>query len=167
MVWKAIAVAALAALMLVSPASAATISVSPATFDFGSVAVGDTVSHQFAVHTESSGQPFVGVGPLLAGLDPAFSVPKADNTCFGYGDCTITVYFSPTVAGLVSSDLTLLLIATTVVGNFPVASFSVALSGIGVAPSEVPLPGALVLFASGLGLAGLFGWRRRRQATAA
>jgi hypothetical protein len=31
-------------------------------------------------------------------------------------------------------------------------------------PSEVPLPGALPLFATGLGALGLLGWRRKRKA---
>jgi hypothetical protein len=35
------------------------------------------------------------------------------------------------------------------------------------APSETPLPAALPLFASGLGALGLFGWRRKRKASAA
>ena len=36
-----------------------------------------------------------------------------------------------------------------------------------VAPSAVPLPAALPLFATGLGVIGLFGWRRKRKNTAA
>ena len=40
--------------------------------------------------------------------------------------------------------------------------------GIGaVAPDPVPLPGALPLFASALGLGGFFGWKRKRKAAAA
>ena len=34
-------------------------------------------------------------------------------------------------------------------------------------PNPVPLPGALPLFATGLGALGLLGWRRKRKASAA
>jgi hypothetical protein len=34
-------------------------------------------------------------------------------------------------------------------------------------PAITPLPGAFPLFATGLGLLGLLGWRRKRQANAA
>ena len=37
----------------------------------------------------------------------------------------------------------------------------------GAAPSAVPLPAALPLFASGLGALGLLGWRRKRKNAAA
>lgn len=36
----------------------------------------------------------------------------------------------------------------------------------GISTSEVPLPAALPLFATGLGIMGLLGWRRRRKGTA-
>jgi len=43
--------------------------------------------------------------------------------------------------------------------------FSTTISHTG--PSETPLPAALPLFAGGLGVIGLFGWRRKRKNTAA
>lgn len=172
MVWKAMTAAVFAGLVLMSPASAATITITPDSFDFGSVAVGDTTSHQFDVHTVGNpSEPFGSVSmPLIASLNPAFSVPSADNTCVGYGDCTITVHFSPTVAGLLSDTFLVVLFTPKFIPGFgsinaPVASFEVALSGTGI--SEVPLPAAFPLFATGLGVMGLLGWRRKRQTAAA
>jgi hypothetical protein len=40
-------------------------------------------------------------------------------------------------------------------------------NGAAITPASTPLPAALPLFASGLGVMGLFGWRRKRKAQAA
>jgi hypothetical protein len=50
-------------------------------------------------------------------------------------------------------------IGTDIVGA---GTFNAAFSVTGVA---TPLPGALPLFATGLGVLGLLGWRRKRAAT--
>jgi PEP-CTERM motif len=47
------------------------------------------------------------------------------------------------------------------------ANWSFALDNIVVDGSAVPLPAALPLFASGLGMLGLLGWRRKRKSAAA
>ena len=38
---------------------------------------------------------------------------------------------------------------------------------LGPSPTQTPLPSALLLFATGLGVMGLFGWRRKRKNAAA
>ena len=57
-------------------------------------------------------------------------------------------------------------IGTDIVGlvNGAIPTFNAAFSLDGV---ETPLPGALPLFATGLGVLGLLGWRRKRKAQAA
>ena len=52
-------------------------------------------------------------------------------------------------------------IGTDIVGGIQVPTFNAAFSLDGVA---TPLPGALPLFATGLGVLGLLGWRRKRKA---
>ena len=52
------------------------------------------------------------------------------------------------------------------VGDFPAFASAEGSFEIGTA-SATPLPGALPLFASGLGALGVLGWRRKRKATAA
>jgi hypothetical protein len=94
------------------------------------------------------------------------------------GSCTFAIEaFAPGGASLGtvanSGDL-----VSALFGNVPIASFLISLPtnfrGVGINAivfdsadvSEVPLPAALPLFASGLGLLGLLGWRRRRNAAA-
>jgi len=54
-------------------------------------------------------------------------------------------------------------IGTDIVGGATPPTFNAAFSLTGI---ETPLPGALPLFATGLGALGLLGWRRKRKATA-
>jgi PEP-CTERM motif-containing protein len=58
---------------------------------------------------------------------------------------------------------------STVNGALPVgySPTDVAFQLYAHAPSPVPLPSALPLFATGLGVLGLLGWRRKRKASAA
>jgi hypothetical protein len=54
-------------------------------------------------------------------------------------------------------------IGQDIVGGNPFPTFNAAFSLDGVV---TPLPGALPLFATGLGALGLLGWRRKRKALA-
>ena len=56
-------------------------------------------------------------------------------------------------------------IGTDIVGGTTPPTFNAAFSLDGVATT--PLPGALPLFATGLGVLGLLGWRRKRKNAAA
>jgi hypothetical protein len=86
------------------------------------------------------------------------------NSAFGFltlGDGgTVTAIFAPGVA----VGATLFLLAGEVGGNGEDLLATVAVSD--QAPGEVPLPAALPLFATGLGIMGLAGWRRKRKAAA-
>jgi hypothetical protein len=51
--------------------------------------------------------------------------------------------------------------------GFTIDDVRFGIAGQVVVPSGVPLPGALPLFATGLGALGLLGWRRKRKTQAA
>jgi len=55
-------------------------------------------------------------------------------------------------------------IGTDIVGGAQPPTFNLAFS---IEGDTTPLPGALPLFASGLGALGLLGWRRKRKAAIA
>jgi hypothetical protein len=57
-------------------------------------------------------------------------------------------------------------IGTDIVGGATPPTFNFAFTLSGDTVSEVPLPAALPLFATGLGALGLLGWRRKRKAAA-
>jgi hypothetical protein len=82
-------------------------------------------------------------------------VPAQDGTQF-------TLNFSPSASGNYSTTLLLTTDqGATFGGNGQQFSFNLDATGI------TPLPATLPLFASGLGVVGLFGWRRKRKAQAA
>jgi hypothetical protein len=66
--------------------------------------------------------------------------------------------------GHIGIDPDWLRIGMDIVGGSPAPTFNAAFSLDGVA---TPLPGALPLFATGLGALGLLGWRKKRKAQAA
>jgi hypothetical protein len=51
-------------------------------------------------------------------------------------------------------------------GGFPFSAAAFSTPIFAAEGSEVPIPPAVALFASGLGLMGLLGWRRKKQAAA-
>jgi hypothetical protein len=71
--------------------------------------------------------------------------------------------FAPIALGLATAS-----IVDTFFGlssdTLPFIPFSLHLAGVGV--DAVPLPAALPLFATGLGVLGLLGWRRKKKAAA-
>ena len=82
--------------------------------------------------------------------------------------CTVSFFFSPTIPGPFFGPSTFLF---TQVGQFEFLppeqhSATLTLTGTGVAGAETPLPAALPLFATGLGVLGLLGWRRKRKQVA-
>ncbi len=81
------------------------------------------------------------------------------------GNSGVDVFVITTAALFGFSDTTGLLSVSVAnnnsVGNY---AFDDVITGGSLAP--VPLPAALPLFASGLGILGLFGWRRKRVAAA-
>jgi len=127
----------------------------------GSVLVADA---QFALHLDSLGNilktyTVAGVGELFAlNINP-------DGTTFWTGDDTTGKLYEFDIA-------TGALLATidTGVGNFNLFGVSVygefQAGGGGVGGSDTPLPAALPLFATGLGVIGLLARRRKQRAAA-
>ncbi len=79
--------------------SVSTISVAPATFDFGSRAIGTTTNKAFTVTNNSNNTVTVNTSTLLP-ADPDVTIIA--NTCSSViagGTCTVTVRFAPSAAG--------------------------------------------------------------------
>lgn len=150
-------------------AQAATLSVNqPFNLNFGNVAVGETSAPINIVFTTTLGPDDIFPAPLELSIfgpsAPNFSF--TNNGCFA-PVCNIDLSFSPLAVG--STPLAVFLFVATfansigVVDTINPAQAAFFLSGTGVeAVSQVPLPAALPLFATGLGLLGLFA-RRRKQ----
>ena len=127
-------------------------------YDFGEVPVG-TTAHAVLLLV---------IAPWDINLDsaspPTTTAPfSIDTSLFDICDpntyCqSILAYFTPTSLGSYSEDL---------VVDYQISVIDpqaiLPLNGVGVSP----LPGALPLFASGLGALGLLGWRRKRKKVAA
>ena len=99
---------------------------------------------------------FTGAG----GANTDVTVTGSDGTSasFAPGNGNNPLTFSDT------TPLTSLQITT--LRTTPLSSFQISGLATSTPPPEIPVPGALPLFASGLGALGLLGWRRKRRAQA-
>jgi len=166
----------MAAFSLSGVARAATLSILPTTAgddDFGPIQIGQIHTHTFTVSwsIDSGTESLDSVSVALFG-DPAFTFAAggttftpavANSASFG-----LDVEFAPTSPGTVFTDLVLFLNGNFVSeeGQTTQVSTGIPLTGEGIEASAVPLPAALPLFGTGLGLIGFIGWRRRRASKA-
>ncbi len=135
-----------------------TFTVTPASLDFGHVAIGDTASLTVTV-TNVSGST---VGPItMAGGAPGAPFNAVQNcqnaTLDPGGTCQIIYSFSPTAGGSASATSEF-----TLNGE----AYSVQLAGFGGTAAPVPTLStwALVLFLGLIGMAGVVNLRRRTAA---
>jgi len=158
-----VAATALLSIGQLSPATAATINLSPDSFDFGNVTVGTTDT--VALTATVTPDPGASVALWDFGIGAPFSAAKPSSPAGNCGvnslTCVVDVSFAPTTIGSVSD----LLVATVVEVPGGVTDDTFLISGTGVAPvSNTPLPAILPLIATGLGALGLLGWRKKRKA---
>jgi hypothetical protein len=111
------------------------------------------VFHTSAYGADANRSPSLGAGNNVlvlgitaAGLTAATFVADLQAATTGANPSTPAAFFAADVLN-------------TNNGNTGIINFGV--------PAPVPLPGALPLFATGLGALGLLGWRRKRKAQAA
>lgn len=164
-------------------ASAATVSQSTSSFDFGLVAVGSQstlLSVQFDVilgpdENFTSASWFVPSGFE----DPSFRVGPVSGCTSSDLSCTVSYFFAPynllpAFRFSTHSPLTAVFFSmgNESGGHIDVSinhTYSIALRGTGYEPSisAAPIPPSIALFASGLSALGLLGWRRKRKKAAA
>lgn len=149
------------------------------TYDFGNVAVGLTAQVTFNVSWINENDENYVVGGTLVDSGTTLNPFHIDIiSCTDSGPCSFTLSFTPPSVGSFSDSTALHPPAELPVGllwlyNIETSSyredgpFHLTLNGVGVSDTApVPVPGALPLFASGLGALGFFAYRRKRKAVA-
>jgi hypothetical protein len=147
-------------------ANAVTFSIpNPAEYDFGPVQVGSTATFDWSVTwANGSGEDYYVSSYVGSALITPFLI--TNGTCTGVyigGPCTFTFSFTPASIGSVSWDYDYLFTLSPRFGTDPNIEYSITLRGTGVDAVATPLPGALPLFAGGLGVIGLLGWKKKRK----
>ena len=94
-----------------------------------------------------------GLTPGTSFTGNAFDVGSSANTLYFVSSTNPTLLFSVNETTGVQNFIFL---------NAPVTDMTAGVTGA----STVPIPGALPLFATGLGALGLLGWRRKKKAAA-
>ena len=163
---------------------AATIGVAPPSLDFGSVALGTTSDPLNFSVTVSLAPGEVIVGPELpTGFNQfGFNIQQNSGDCISAegGTCDFSVFFTPDEIGLSQTTVQIFIgirLSEILEGDVPPGEGEgdlnlfgyVDLSGVGIEATvtPVPLPAALPMFAGGIGLLGLLGWRRKRKVSEA
>lgn len=94
--------------------------------------------------------------------------PSEDKGSFGFWDQIDFEWENVDLSGSGGAQLLFTLGALTTPGTYNVGPISISQDAILTVSTtdvaETPLPGALPLFAGGLGVFGLVGWRRKRKA---
>jgi hypothetical protein len=110
-------------LLAIAPPSPVVLGFTPASYDYGKVAVGQTPSQAFTL-ANSGGQA---TGPLTVTVADADAFTTTGDHCTGTSlepgqSCTVNVHFAPTSPGTVAATL-------TAVSKDPTATATVALTG--------------------------------------
>jgi hypothetical protein len=89
------------------------------------------------------------------------------NLSINYSD-TLTIVGGTTLSFLVGANTWNVVVNALTIGPNPGGSeIGYLTAQVSDPPTVTPVPAALLLFATGLGAMGLFGWRRKRRASAA
>ncbi len=160
-------------LVLISAAPitrAATIATNIGTVHFGNVGVGSPPVPSFfdlATMVEA-GESVVSASFDFSGDLAHFIYSQTLFACEspGGGVCDFEIDFDPLSVGFKQLTLTYVINFVIPIETGKTFSDSINFQGVGTQLNAVPLPAALPLFAGGLGLLGLIGWRRKRMAAA-
>ena len=128
---------------LLTATAVSTISIAPASFDFGTLQSGDTASHVFTVHNDSpTAVAFGSTAAVLGGTHTSMAI--AADTCSAQtllpnATCTLTATFSPTVQTV---DAASLVVNTS--DPTGVATAMIAAMGANRAPIDIGLTSSTI-----------------------